>query len=554
MINKKLYLFFALLCFISGVVAQNPPKNNERQPTIDDLRRGYESAVDDSLKASYLYKLSSRYFAQNDFKTALDYAQKSLTLYEKIKLQKGIAESFIQIGYCYAGLKKHKIASNYIEKGLKIADENNDKGLIISSYLKLKTLAFESHHYKKAYIYYDSFSRKTLALLSFNYALATQEEKDKYDNLLLNDKLDKESAIQSLRSRHEEELNREIKVRTLIHDKKMDSIGREYDKRIAAAKTTELKQLAQKDKALALEREKRRSELDLQSVKAEASKKFALDSTENIRVMELTAAKADQDKAVAVAIVKEKLKKRNVMIYGFAGAFLLMLLSTAIFFGQRNKIRQGKKESDALLLNILPAEVAEELKKKGSADAKKFEAVTVLFTDFKDFTQISEKMTPEELVSELNTFFKSFDAITSALNIEKIKTIGDSYMCVAGLPMVSETHAEDAIKAGLEIQKFVDAHSKERIALGKEPLQIRIGIHSGPAVAGIVGSKKYAYDIWGDTVNTASRMESSGEPGKVNISDTTYNLIKDKFKCVARGKIEAKHKGMIEMYFVEGLV
>jgi ligand-binding sensor domain-containing protein len=215
-------------------------------------------------------------------------------------------------------------------------------------------------------------------------------------------------------------------------------------------------------------------------------------------------------------------------------------------------VEKEKQRSDALLLNILPEEVAEELKTKGSAEAKQFDEVTVLFTDFKNFTQISEKMTPKELVEEIHTCFKAFDTITVKQGIEKIKTIGDSYMCAGGLPVANKNHAEYVVRASLEIQEFILNRVAERTALGKESFQIRIGIHTGPVVAGIVGIKKFAYDIWGDTVNTASRMESSGEAGKVNISGTTYELVKDKFACTNRGKIQVKGKGEIDMYFVEG--
>ena len=210
-----------------------------------------------------------------------------------------------------------------------------------------------------------------------------------------------------------------------------------------------------------------------------------------------------------------------------------------------------KKKSDDLLLNILPEEVAEELKAKGSADAKQYQDVTVMFTDFKGFTQISEKLSPAELVAEIDFCFKAFDNIISKHTIEKIKTIGDSYMCAGGLPVINATNATDVVNAALEIQEFMRLHLKNRLDAGKEPFEIRIGIHTGPVVAGIVGLKKFAYDIWGDTVNIASRMESSGEAGKVNISGNTYTLVKDKFNCIHRGKIQAKNKGEIDMYFVE---
>jgi len=229
-----------------------------------------------------------------------------------------------------------------------------------------------------------------------------------------------------------------------------------------------------------------------------------------------------------------------------------MFLFAGIFFAQRNKIKKGKKLSDELLLNILPSEVAEELKVKGSAEAKQFESVTVMFTDFKGFTQISEKLSATELVAEIDTCFKAFDNIIAKHNIEKIKTIGDSYMCAGGLPVVNTTNATDVVTAAMEIQQFIQQHLQQRKSEGKEIFEIRIGIHTGPVVAGIVGVKKFAYDIWGDTVNIASRMESSGEAGKVNISGSTFELVKDKFNCTHRGKIQAKNKGEIDMYFMEG--
>jgi class 3 adenylate cyclase len=200
----------------------------------------------------------------------------------------------------------------------------------------------------------------------------------------------------------------------------------------------------------------------------------------------------------------------------------------------------------------LPAETAEELKQKGFSEARQIDEVTVLFTDFKGFTQLSERLTPKELVAEINECFSAFDHIMGKYGVEKIKTIGDSYMAAGGLPAINTTHAFDVVNAALAIQQFMHALKAQKESEGKLFFEIRIGVHSGPLVAGIVGVKKFAYDIWGDTVNTASRMESSSEIGQVNISESTYKIVKDKFVCTHRGKIQAKGKGELDMYFVEG--
>ena len=221
---------------------------------------------------------------------------------------------------------------------------------------------------------------------------------------------------------------------------------------------------------------------------------------------------------------------------------------------QKAVVEKEKKRSDDLLLNILPQEVADELKEKGSAEARLIDEVTILFTDFKGFTQLSDKLTPKELVGEINECFSAFDHIMGKYGVEKIKTIGDAYMAAGGLPTSNTTHAIDVLNAAIAIQRYMYEYNTKKAAEGKLLFEIRIGVHSGPVVAGIVGVKKFAYDIWGDTVNTASRMESSGEVGKINISGATYELIKDKIICSRRGKVFAKGKGEIEMYFVESIL
>jgi PAS domain S-box-containing protein len=210
-----------------------------------------------------------------------------------------------------------------------------------------------------------------------------------------------------------------------------------------------------------------------------------------------------------------------------------------------------KERSEKLLLNILPRETAEELKKNGKANTKYYDLASVLFTDFKGFTKISEMMSPEQLVNELDNYFKKFDEIIENYDLEKIKTIGDSYMCAGGIPRKSKSNPFKIILAGLEILRLSLKMNSLQEQKNQQIWNLRIGIHSGELITGVVGEKKFAYDIWGDTVNTASRMESSGEICKVNISGTTYNIVKEFFECTYRGKIAAKNKEDIDMYFVD---
>jgi class 3 adenylate cyclase len=264
-------------------------------------------------------------------------------------------------------------------------------------------------------------------------------------------------------------------------------------------------------------------------------------------------------KQVEVNLLNEqKRNQRNVVIATIIAMILILLLLAGVFqrykfMREANKIIEAeKKRSDSLLLNILPEETAQELKQNGKVMAKKFQSVTVMFTDFQGFTQYATYLEPEVLVSTVDFYFSKFDQIMEKYGLEKIKTVGDSYMCAGGLPFPSEDHALKMIRAAMEIEQFI-SETQDDPTNDKIRLNIRIGINTGPVVAGIVGTKKFAYDIWGDTVNIASRMESNSMPGKINISENTYQLVKDVVDVEYRGELHVKNRGVMKMYFVNGV-
>jgi guanylate cyclase len=229
-------------------------------------------------------------------------------------------------------------------------------------------------------------------------------------------------------------------------------------------------------------------------------------------------------------------------IFGIA-AFTFIVMN--YFVGQREMmqaaLQREQEKSDNLLLNILPREVAADLKERGRTRATYYQSASVLFADQVGFTEFSGRTSPEDIVRTLNEIFTSFDEIVSRRDVEKIRTIGDAYMAAAGVPIEWDEHATAIVDAALDMQGFINTY---------DGIQFRIGVSSGPLVGGVVGTSKFQYDIWGDTVNVASRMESSGQPGRIQISDATYQLIKGEFECELRGEIEVKGKGAMTTWFV----
>ncbi len=285
------------------------------------------------------------------------------------------------------------------------------------------------------------------------------------------------------------------------------------------------------------------------------------DSVKNIEAVQEMADQRTEfevsQKQAELDLSDQKRKNQQTILIAVAiTTFLLALLAFGIyrryqFTRKTNKIIANERErSDNLLLNILPEETAQELKDTGKVKGKKYDEISVLFTDFKGFTSYSEKLSPVALVETVDYYFSKFDAIIEKHGLEKIKTIGDAYMCAAGLHGEHTDHAKRMVNAAFDIAQCVK--EAKQSADNEMNFDIRIGINTGPVVAGVVGTKKFAYDIWGDTVNVAARMESNSEPGKINISENTFALINDSYDCEPRGALAVKNRGNMQMYFVNG--
>jgi len=487
--------------------------------------------IKDSTRIAYsLANIGSMYQNNNDFDLALEALRKALTLFESMKDDNGIGVTLFNIGDIYLENGNYDSALIYLHKSIGFLEAS---AYYPDALIGLGAVYRKKADYKKALEYLnisynvalESGNNQTLAR-SLNALALTHEETGDLDLAI---ELYAKSIARAL-----ELSNANVEL--------IDAYGgliRSHLIQGNSSKSWEYQSLLQavKDSLYSIESTKAQNRLLFN---------YEIEKKEG----EITLLEKDKE------IQKANEEKQKLIKNGFVYGFLAMLIFASIFLIQRNKIKKGKKLSDKLLNNILPEEVAEELKEKGESVAKDFEDVSVFFSDFKEFTNISESLTAQELVAEINTCFKAFDRIITSYGIEKIKTIGDSYMAAGGLHIPRTSTTKDVVLAGLEMQDFIRKRKNELEDQKKAYFEMRIGIHTGPVVAGIVGDKKFQYDIWGDTVNTASRMESNGEIDKVNISQSTYELIKDdpRFAFEKRGKIKAKGKGEVEMYFVDSSV
>ncbi len=492
-----------------------------------------------------------------------------------------------QIAESYHLIKQTGLMVRYYERAIYTAEKNNDKLLEARSHEKLGDkyempdfFTKKNNAYQKAATLYNEikeFEKEGNTLRKI--VKITHTERD-YENLIPTAEtlLSKSDTFQITRQdrinlttvlmeAHTKQGSEEkVKLFNLMWEEAQNEKPDRRDKKreLDEAMKIDPMLLSQRElEFLRVQRKELNSDIDSQKMvikeKAAEIRAKELQTQYQRERAERQEAEAKTQKAEAEA---QKAKNSQFLI-ALIGGGIVLLISVVAFVQKFNSNRKlasknqeielERQKSDTLLLNILPEETAQELKETGYAQPHSYELVTVMFTDFKGFTQISEKLTPEELVKKLEYCFTKFDEICERNNLEKIKTIGDAYMCAGGVPVANTSNPKDAVQAGLEMQKFMKDWKTSQEKVGEPAFELRLGIHTGSVVAGVIGKNKFAYDIWGDAVNLAARMESSGEVGKVNISETTYAHVKNDFECEHRGKITAKNKGEIDMYFVESV-
>ncbi|MCB0661831.1 MAG: tetratricopeptide repeat protein [Saprospiraceae bacterium] len=536
----------------------------------------FERMGDKNGTAGALGNIGIIFMGQGNYLKAIDHLTRSLKSFEQIGNKRGMANALANIGVIYEYQDDLEEALNYYTRGKTLHEEmGNLRGQAIALTSIGGVYSSKGEYGKALDCYIQSLGLVTqfednqmeaniLANIANNY----QNKKD-YDKALdfhlqsldIKEEIGDQKALAYTLFKigniylEKQDYNKAIKYCERSYDNAKAIEVWEEQKSACQCLYDAYKAIGQSNKALLYMEQMRVAEDSLQS--AATSKKLQeMEFAKQVLVDSLAAVEKERQMEEAH---KEEVRKKNQtrnMLAG--GGLLLLILAGGIYsrlrFTRRAKaiIEKEKDRSENLLLNILPADIAAELKEKGRADARDFETVSILFTDFKGFTAASEKLTAHELVSEINACFEAFDGIIGKYGIEKIKTIGDSYMAAGGLPVPSDTAVKNTVLAALEMQDFIKKRKVKLDASHTPCFEMRVGIHTGPVVAGIVGVKKFAYDIWGDTVNTASRMESSGAVGQVNISQSTYELLKDDpdFKFENRGKVQAKGKGEMEMYFV----
>jgi adenylate cyclase len=496
-----------------------------------------EELNDTKMTAATSQNIGGIYSQVEDYPNALKYFDKSYLIYKNSTDVKAISQNLNASGIVYIKLSNYPKAQKNLDQALVIADKINDKQLKIEVLSSLGELFFKQSNFERALDYYNLSLKYSIEINSLQYISVTEVALGKILNKL---EKNQEAITKCLKGYNTAEKIGAISV-------KKDACDCLYK----AYKSTKNDKLALHfyEKSIDFKDSLKSGETSNKMMNMEFQRQQLLDSISHVKKEHAVEIKHKEE-------VQKKETQRNIIIISLCFIVIIALgLWNRLNYTRKSKIalKIEKDISEELLLNILPEEIAQELKQKGFVSARDFNLVSILFSDFKSFTQTAEKMSPQNLVEEINTCFKAFDLITEKYNIEKIKTIGDSYMAAGGIPKPDKESLTNIVLAGLEMQDFMAKRKINNEANNNPAFEMRLGIHAGPIVAGIVGIKKFQYDVWGDTVNTASRIESNGIVGKVNISESLYELIKDEnsFVFEYRGKVHAKGKGEIKMYFVE---
>lgn len=516
--------------------------------SIDELEKQLQEAETSKEKMLYNFKLGEAYLRNNTDK-ALSYGKEAHKLSTQLGNAGMSAQSAYLVAEAYERARDDRNVEVWLKSAYSFAKQAKDSDLIIKSVDKRSRLAKKQRKEQLAIQIYEE---------AFTYF---SQKGTSISDLENNFDLQKAGIDRQKRDLEKERDKLEFEVRNLSTER--DQLSQEKS-------TLEVRQeqLVRESQRTNRELSNKQEELETveeekQRIEEEKQQKERLIGTMTKEAMANSLILAEKELANQEANI-ELAEAKTFRSYMYIGAGVLVMLASLMFLlysssrRSRRKIEEKSKlidiereKSDELLRNILPAQIATELKEHSKVKARRYEEVTVMFIDFKNFTTISEQLSPEDLVEELDRCFKGFDFIISQYpDVEKIKTIGDAYMCASGLSE-RKSMPYNIIRVALEIQQFLEEQKQERIRVGRPFFEARIGLHTGSVVAGVVGVNKFAYDIWGDTVNIASRMEGNCEPGRINISETTYGLVRYQFDCDYRGKIEAKNKGAVDMYYVK---
>lgn len=498
---------------------------------------------------------------------------RSILLERTDRISLANVEHILATIYASIGDQYNALAHN--ETAIQYANETNQTDLLARSYRTAADIHQDLYDFEKAFDYYTSYLRlsdslrledqkRQILLAERSSELRAAEGEIRF---LLAQQEIRERDLQQVRVEQEklEQSNRALALAAKQNELEL----------ILLQKQQEIDQGTLREKtAIALQTQQ---QLRIAAQQLDAEKQNAvilgLREQETIERAERMAGEQQvellrREKDIAdLKLMSNAQFERNTYVVGSLGLIILFFLGLSWWLArrssqrlrmqnakieaQKNQIDRERSKSDQLLRNILPDEVAEELKTKGFAEPRLYDSATVLFTDFVNFTKLSSGLAPQAIINELNDCFLAFDEIIEKHQLEKIKTIGDAFMCVGGLPKPNSSHPKDAVNAALEIAEWLKHRTEDNPnALFKE---MRIGIHTGPVVAGVVGKHKFAFDIWGDAVNLAARLEEQGESGRVNISQVTYDAVKDYFSCTPRGLKEVHNKGQISMYFVDSI-